>query len=54
MSEENAPNDTNEPDLPAIDFQSPGRFAVHNPPLCLAFSITSRIAFTPLFIALNS
>lgn len=32
MSEENAPNDTNEPDLPAIDFQSPGRFAVHNPP----------------------
>ena len=27
MSEENAPNDTNEPDLPAIDFQSPGRFA---------------------------
>ena len=32
MSKENAPNDTNEPDLPAIDFQSPGRFAVHNPP----------------------
>ena len=32
MSEENAPNDTSEPDLPAIDFQSPGRFAVHNPP----------------------
>lgn len=32
MSEANAPNDTNEPDLPAIDFQSPGRFAVHNPP----------------------
>ena len=31
MSEENAPHDTNEPDLPAIDFQSPGRFAVHNP-----------------------
>lgn len=31
MSEENAPLDENEPDLPAIDFQSPGRFAVHNP-----------------------
>lgn len=31
MSEEDAPNDTKEPDLPAIDFQSPGRFAVHNP-----------------------
>lgn len=31
MSEENAPIDANEPELPAIDFQSPGRFAVHNP-----------------------
>jgi hypothetical protein len=31
MSEENAPIDENEPELPAIDFQSPGRFAVHNP-----------------------
>jgi hypothetical protein len=31
MHEEDAPLDTNEPDLPAIDFQSPGRFAVHNP-----------------------
>lgn len=31
MSEENAPHDENEPDLPAIDFQSPGRFTVHNP-----------------------
>lgn len=32
----NAPHDCNEPaslDLPAIDFQSPGRFSVHNPPL---------------------
>ena len=31
MSEENAPIDANEPELPALDFQSPGRFAVHNP-----------------------
>ena len=31
MSEENAPIDANEPELPAIDFQSPGRFVVHNP-----------------------
>lgn len=31
MSEENAPIDANGPELPAIDFQSPGRFAVHNP-----------------------
>jgi hypothetical protein len=31
MHEEDAPLDANEPDLPAIDFQSPGRFAVHNP-----------------------
>ena len=31
MSEANAPIDANEPELPAIDFQSPGRFAVHNP-----------------------
>lgn len=31
MSEENAPIDENEPELPAIAFQSPGRFAVHNP-----------------------
>ena len=31
MSEKNAPIDENEPELPAIDFQSPGRFSVHNP-----------------------
>ena len=31
MSEANAPHDENEPELPAIEFQSPGRFAVHNP-----------------------
>ena len=31
MSETNAPPDENEPELPAIEFQSPGRFAVHNP-----------------------
>ncbi|HSX71434.1 MAG TPA: histone acetyltransferase HPA2 [Pseudomonas sp.] len=31
MSEENAPIDENEPELPAIDFQSPGRFSVRNP-----------------------
>ncbi len=31
MNEANAPYDDNEPELPDIDFQSPGRFAVHNP-----------------------
>lgn len=31
MSEENAPIDDDKAELPAIDFQSPGRFAVHNP-----------------------
>lgn len=31
MSDKNAPNDQNEPELPAIDFQSPGRFSVLNP-----------------------
>ena len=35
MNDENAPNDPTEPlesiELPAIEFQSPGRFAVHNP-----------------------
>jgi hypothetical protein len=31
MHNEDAPLDANDPDLPAIDFQSPGRFAVHNP-----------------------
>lgn len=32
MNDENAPPDENQTELPAIDFQSPGRFAVHNPP----------------------
>lgn len=36
MNDENAPSDPTEPleplELPAIEFQSPGRFAVHNPP----------------------
>lgn len=31
MNDENAPPDENQTELPAIDFQSPGRFAVHNP-----------------------
>src|SRR5678815_2027384 len=31
MNDESAPLDENETELPAIDFQSPGRFAVHNP-----------------------
>ncbi|MDZ4300751.1 MAG: histone acetyltransferase HPA2, partial [Pseudomonas sp.] len=35
MNDENAPSDATEPqepiELPAIEFQSPGRFAVHNP-----------------------
>ena len=35
MNDENAPSDPAEPlepiELPAIEFQSPGRFAVHNP-----------------------
>ncbi|MEO4046696.1 histone acetyltransferase HPA2 [Pseudomonas sp. CAU 1711] len=31
MSDENAPHDENQPELPAIEFQSPGRFSVHNP-----------------------
>lgn len=31
MSDENAPHDENQPELPAIEFQSPGRFAVRNP-----------------------
>jgi hypothetical protein len=35
MNDENAPSDPTEPlepiELPAIEFQSPGRFAVHNP-----------------------
>ena len=36
MNDENAPSDATESqeplELPAIEFQSPGRFAVHNPP----------------------
>lgn len=31
MNDESAPLNETEPDLPAIDFQSPGRFSVHNP-----------------------
>lgn len=31
MNPEDAPTNESEPDLPAIDFHSPGRFAVHNP-----------------------
>ena len=31
MSDENAPPDEKQTELPAIDFQSPGRFSVHNP-----------------------
>lgn len=31
MNDENAPAQEIEADLPAIDFQSPGRFAIHNP-----------------------
>jgi hypothetical protein len=31
MNPEDAPPNESEPDLPAIDFHSPGRFAVHNP-----------------------
>ncbi|MBB1521494.1 DUF7931 domain-containing protein [Aquipseudomonas guryensis] len=31
MNDENAPPDENQTELPAIDFQSPGRFTVHNP-----------------------
>lgn len=31
MSDESAPPNESETELPAIDFQSPGRFAVHNP-----------------------
>ncbi|BCR24472.1 DUF7931 domain-containing protein [Aquipseudomonas alcaligenes] len=42
MSDENAPHDENEPDLPAIDFQSPGRFAVHNPDIQPALSAEPR------------
>ncbi|MBC9251012.1 histone acetyltransferase HPA2 [Pseudomonas alcaligenes] len=33
MNDESAPLDENETELPAIDFHSPGRFAVHNPAL---------------------
>lgn len=32
MNDESAPLNESETELPAIDFQSPGRFAVHNPP----------------------
>ncbi|MDH0893992.1 MULTISPECIES: histone acetyltransferase HPA2 [Pseudomonas] len=42
MSEENAPNDQNEPELPAIDFQSPGRFSVHNPDTFPALTTETR------------
>ncbi len=31
MNDENAPPDEKQTELPAIDFQSPGRFSVHNP-----------------------
>lgn len=31
MSDKNAPPNESETELPAIDFQSPGRFSVHNP-----------------------
>lgn len=42
MSEENAPIDENEPELPAIDFQSPGRFSVHNPDIHPALTTEAR------------
>ncbi len=42
MSEENAPNDQSEPELPAIDFQSPGRFSVRNPDTFPALATETR------------
>ncbi|MBD9416014.1 histone acetyltransferase HPA2 [Pseudomonas sp. PDM16] len=42
MSEENAPIDENEPELPAIDFQSPGRFSVRNPDTFPALTTEAR------------